>query len=125
MKKAKSYYQDFLNRASDKNRYGAAIEDVTRKCKVEGKRRGSKRNACISGRLQNIDLYLDTMKQMAEMEKLQKEQEKQAAALEAQEKAQAEKAAAEQKAADQKAADKPADAKPADDKGKPDAKKGK
>lgn len=94
MKKARSYYQDFLNRAGADKRYAAAVEDVTRKCKVE-KKRGSGRNACIAGRLQNIELYLDTMKQMAEMEKLQKEQEKQAAALEAQEKAQAEKAAKE------------------------------
>ncbi|HEX7478008.1 MAG TPA: hypothetical protein VF331_09400 [Polyangiales bacterium] len=99
MKKARTYYQDFLAKAGSDKRYAVAVEDVTRKCKVEGgKKRGSSRSKCIAGRLQNIDLYLDTMKQMAEMEKLQKEQEKQAAALEAQEKKDAEKAAAEAKA---------------------------
>ncbi len=108
MKKARGFYQDFLTRAGSDKRYSAAIDDVTRKCKVEGKKRGSGRSACISGRLQNIDLYLDTMKQMAEMEKMQKEQEKQAAALEAQEAK--EKAAADKAAA---AAPKPDDKKPA------------
>jgi tetratricopeptide (TPR) repeat protein len=87
MKKAESYYKDFLARAGNDKRYAAAVEDINRRCKQEGKRKQGK-NACVAGRLQNIQLYLDTMKQMAEMEKLQKEQEKQAAAMEAQEKAQ-------------------------------------
>jgi tetratricopeptide (TPR) repeat protein len=87
MKRAKSYYEDFLQRAGGDKRYSGTIEEIQRKCKVEGKRKQGK-NACVSGRLQNIQLYLDTMKQMGEMEKLQKEQEKQAAELEAQEKAQ-------------------------------------
>jgi tetratricopeptide (TPR) repeat protein len=101
MKKARGYYQDFLSRAGSDKRYAVAIEDVTRKCEVK-KKRGSAKNACISGRLQNIELYLNTMKQMAEMEKLQKEQERQMADLEAQEKAQ-------QKAAEDAAAAEPKD----------------
>jgi Tfp pilus assembly protein PilF len=91
MKKAKGYYEEFLSRASGDKRYAPTVEEIQRKCKIEGKRKQGK-NACVSGRLQNIQLYLDTMKQMQEMEKLQKEQEKQAAALDAQEKQ--EKAAA-------------------------------
>lgn len=87
MRKAKSYYEEFLSRAGGDKRFAAAIEDIQRKCKQEGKRKQGK-NACVAGRLQNIQLYLDTMKQMQEMEKLQKQQEAQAAALEAQEKAQ-------------------------------------
>jgi tetratricopeptide (TPR) repeat protein len=87
MKKARGYYQEFLSRAGSDKRYASTVEEIQRKCKQEGKRRQGK-NACIAGRIQNIQLYLDTMKQMQEMEKLQKEQEKQAAELEAQEKAQ-------------------------------------
>ena len=87
MKKAEGYYREFLSRAGSDKKYAAAIEEINRKCKYEGKRKSGK-NACVAGRLQNIQLYLDTMKQMAEMEKLQKQQEKQAADLEAQEKAQ-------------------------------------
>jgi tetratricopeptide (TPR) repeat protein len=106
MKKAKGYYEEFLSRAGGDKRFSATIEDIQRKCKIEGKRKQGK-NACVAGRLQNIQIYIDTMKQMGEMEKLQKEQEKQAAELEAQEKAQ-------QKPAEPPAADKPAD-KPAGD----------
>ena len=87
MKKARSYYEQFVSRAGSDKRFAAAVEEIQRKCKQEGKRRQGK-NACVAGRLQNIDLYLNTMKQMAEMEKLQKEQERQAAEMEAQEKAQ-------------------------------------
>jgi len=87
MRKAKTYYEEFLSRAGGDKRFAAAIEDIQRKCKQEGKRKQGK-NACVAGRLQNIQLYLDTMKQMQEMEKLQKQQEAQAAELEAQEKAQ-------------------------------------
>jgi len=87
MKKAEGYYREFLSRAGGDKKFAAAIEDINRRCKQEGKRKSGK-NACVAGRLQNIQLYLDTMKQMAEMEKLQKEQERQAAELEAKEKAQ-------------------------------------
>lgn len=87
MKKARGYYQEFLSRAGSDKRYAPTVEEIQRKCKQEGKRRQGK-NACIAGRIQNIQLYLDTMKQMQEMEKLQKEQEKQMQEMEAQEKAQ-------------------------------------
>jgi tetratricopeptide (TPR) repeat protein len=92
MKKAREYYEQFLQRVGGDKRFATTVEEIQRKCKVEGKRKQGK-NACVAGRLQNIQLYLDTMKQMAEMEKLQKEQERQAAELEAQEKAQQQKAA--------------------------------
>jgi tetratricopeptide (TPR) repeat protein len=89
MKKARGYYQEFLSRAGSDKRFAPTVEEIQRKCKQEtGKRRSQGKNACIAGRIQNIQLYLDTMKQMQEMEKLQKQQEKQAADLEAQEKAQ-------------------------------------
>ena len=94
MKRARGYYEEFLQRAGGDRRYSATIEEIQRKCKQEGKRKQGK-NACVAGRMQNIQIYLDTMKQMAEMEKLQKEQERQAAELEAAEK----KKAAEQPAA--------------------------
>jgi tetratricopeptide (TPR) repeat protein len=87
MKKAKGYYEEFLSRTGGDKRFAATIEEIQRKCKVEGKRKQGK-NACVAGRLQNIQIYIDTMKQMGEMEKMQKEQERQAAELEAQEKAQ-------------------------------------
>jgi tetratricopeptide (TPR) repeat protein len=100
MLKAKSYYEQFLSKAGGDKRYAEKVDDIRRTCKQEGgKRKRVGKNQCVAGRLQNIQLYLDTMKQMAEMEKLQKEQEKQAADLEAQEKAQ-QKAAGEQKPAD-------------------------
>ena len=88
MLKAKSYYEQFLSKAGGDKRYSDKVDDIKRTCKQEGKRKRQGKNACVAGRLQNIQLYIDTMKQMAEMEKLQKEQEKQAAELEAQEKAQ-------------------------------------
>lgn len=94
MKKAKGYYEEFLAKAGGDKRYAEKIDDIKRTCKQEGgKRKNRGKNACVAGRLQNIQLYLDTMKQMAEMEKMQKEQEKQMQELEAQEKAQQQKAA--------------------------------
>lgn len=95
MLKAKGFYEQFLSKAGGDKRYADKIDDIKRTCKQEGGKRKLKKNACVAGRLQNIQLYLDTMKQMAEMEKLQKEQEKQAAELEAQEKAQQKAAPAE------------------------------
>jgi tetratricopeptide (TPR) repeat protein len=96
MQKARGYYQEFLSRAGSDKRYAPTVEEIQRKCKQEGgKHRAQGKNACIAGRIQNIQLYLDTMKQMKEMEKLQKEQEKQAADLEASEKAQQQAAPAE------------------------------
>ena len=106
MQKARGYYQEFLSRAGSEKRFAPTVEEIQRKCKQEGKRRAQGKNACIAGRIQNIQLYLDTMKQMKEMEKLQKEQEKQVADMEAQEKAQ------------QQAAPPPAEAAPEDKKGK-------
>ena len=88
MKKARGYYQEFLSKAGSDKRFAPQVEEIQRKCEQKGKRRAQGKNACIAGRIQNIQLYLDTMKQMAEMEKLQKEQERQAAELEAQEKQQ-------------------------------------
>jgi tetratricopeptide (TPR) repeat protein len=93
MKKARGYYEDFLSRAGGDKRYSTNIEEIQRKCKQEGKRKQGK-NFCVAGRMQNIQIYLDTMKQMAEMEKLQKEQERQAAEMEAAEKKAAESAPA-------------------------------
>ncbi|HKP59239.1 MAG TPA: tetratricopeptide repeat protein [Polyangiales bacterium] len=88
MKKARGYYQEFLSKAGSDKKFAPQVEEIQRKCKQEGKRKNQGKNACIAGRIQNIQLYLDTMKQMAEMEKLQKEQEKQMKAMEEQEKQQ-------------------------------------
>jgi tetratricopeptide (TPR) repeat protein len=93
MKKAEGYYREFLSRAGGDKRYANVVEEIQRKCKIEGKRKQGK-NACVAGRLQNISVYIDTMKQMQEMEKMQKEQEKQAAEAEAAEKKAADPGAA-------------------------------
>jgi hypothetical protein len=87
MKKARSFYEQFLARAGGEERYKPAVEDVKRRCKlVKGQRRPN--DKCISGRFQNIEEYLMALKDMAEMERLQKEAEKQQAELEAEEKKQ-------------------------------------
>ncbi|MDD9971567.1 MAG: tetratricopeptide repeat protein [Myxococcales bacterium] len=99
MAKAERYYKQFLNKAGSEPRYKVAVDDVTRRCK-ETKRRRGRRSKCIAGRLQNIENYRRALKEMEEMEKLQKEAERQAAELEAQEKAEAEAA---RKAAEEEA----------------------
>jgi len=75
MKLAKHYYEEFLARAGSDKRYAATVDEIQRRCKAEGKRK----HGCVAGRLQNIQVYLDTMQQMQEMQKLQQEQEKAAA----------------------------------------------
>jgi tetratricopeptide (TPR) repeat protein len=85
-KKARAFYEQFLARAGAEDRYKIAAEEIKRRCKtVKGQRRTG--DKCISGRFQNIEDYLQAMKDMEEMDRLQKESEKQAAELEAQEKA--------------------------------------
>jgi tetratricopeptide (TPR) repeat protein len=94
MKKARSYYEQFLSRAGTDARYAGAVEEVKRRCKtVKGQRRPN--DKCISGRFQNIEDYLQALKDMDEMERLNKEAAKQQAELEAEQKAEEAKAAAE------------------------------
>ena len=82
MKKARGFYEQFLSRAGSEGRYAGAVDDIKRRCKtVKGERR--KNDKCISGRFQNIEDYLQALKDMEEMEKLQKESEKQQAQKEA------------------------------------------
>lgn len=86
MKQARSYYDQFLSRAATNERYAGPIDEVKRRCKtVKGQRK--KYDKCISGRFQNIEDYLQALKDMEEMEKLQKESERQQAQMEAEEKA--------------------------------------
>jgi tetratricopeptide (TPR) repeat protein len=85
MKKARAFYEQFLQRAGSEERYKAKVDDVKRRCAVvKGKRRPT--DKCIAGRFQNIEDYLQALKDMEEMEKLQKEGERQQAELEAQQK---------------------------------------
>jgi tetratricopeptide (TPR) repeat protein len=115
MKQARSYYDQFLSRAGGGEQYAKTVDDVKRRCKtVKGQRK--KYDKCISGRFQNIEDYLQALKDMEEMEKLQKESERQQAQMEAEEKAMKAKEAKE--AAQQPAA--PPAAPPAE--AKPDAK---
>jgi len=113
MKKARAFYEQFLQRAGSDDRYKGKVDDVKRRCAVvKGKRRPT--DKCIAGRFQNIEDYLQALKDMEEMEKLQKESERQQAELEAQQKK--EEAQMKKQAA---AAPPPADAPKADDKKKP------
>jgi tetratricopeptide (TPR) repeat protein len=96
VKKARAFYEQFLQRAGGEERYKNAVDDVKRRCKtVKGQRRPN--DKCISGRFQNIEDYLVALKEMDEMEKLQKDAEKQQAELEAEEKKQQAALEAEQK----------------------------
>jgi tetratricopeptide (TPR) repeat protein len=126
MKQARSYYDQFLSRAQTNERYAHPIDEVKRRCKtVKGKRKTY--DKCISGRFQNIEDYLMALKDMEEMEKLQKESERQQAQMEAEEKKMQEQAAAEAAASEKKKAEedkkaaesKPAEAKPAEKPAKP------
>jgi tetratricopeptide (TPR) repeat protein len=85
MKTARSYYEQFMTRAGSDPRYAAAVEEIKRRCKYDGKgKKGRGSVKCIAGRLQNIEDYLQAMKDMAEIERLQKQAEKQQKEVEAQ-----------------------------------------
>jgi tetratricopeptide (TPR) repeat protein len=89
VKKARAFYEQFLGRAGGQERYRHIVDDIKRRCKVvKGQRRAA--DKCIAGRFQNIEDYLRALKDMEEMERLQKESERQQAELEAQEKTAAE-----------------------------------
>jgi tetratricopeptide (TPR) repeat protein len=89
VKKARAFYEQFLGRVGGQERYRHVVDDIKRRCKVvKGQRRPA--DKCIAGRFQNIEDYLSALKDMEEMERLQKESERQQAELEAQEKKAAE-----------------------------------
>jgi tetratricopeptide (TPR) repeat protein len=79
MKLAKHYYEEFLKRAGSDKRYAATVDEIQRRCKAEGKRKQDNKHGCVAGRLQNIQVYLETMQQMQELQRLQQEQDKAAA----------------------------------------------
>jgi tetratricopeptide (TPR) repeat protein len=93
MKKARGYYEQFMSKAGSDKRFTVAIEDIKRRCKYgkSGKPRGS--NQCLAGRMQNIELVLGALKDMEEMERLQKESEAQMKAMEAEQAAEGAKPA--------------------------------
>ena len=123
MKQARSYYEQFLGRAGGDERYAEKVDDIKRRCKtVKGKRR--KYDKCISGRFQNIEDYLQALKDMKELEKLQKESERQQAEMEAQQKADEARQAQEAQQQQQQQPAKPAEGAAAPDEGAPAGDKG-
>lgn len=130
MKKARSYYEQFLTRAGGDKRYEAAVDDIKRRCKYDKKGKRRKSSKCLAGRFQNIEMYLDAMKEMAEMEKLQADAAKQQAELEkmeAQQRAEDERRQAEEakKAAEEAKKKEAEEAKKAAEEKKPAADEGK
>jgi tetratricopeptide (TPR) repeat protein len=98
VKKARGFYEQFLSRAGSDDRFRVAVDDIKRRCKtVKGQRRPN--DKCISGRFQNIEDYLQALKDMEEMEKLQKESERQQAEMLKEEKAEQARQAAQPKPA--------------------------
>lgn len=62
--KAKDYFQEFLSRANNA-RFSRAVEDVRRRCQDESasKRRRRPTKACRPGRLQNIEIALQGLRE--------------------------------------------------------------
>jgi tetratricopeptide (TPR) repeat protein len=128
MKRAKSYYDQFLSRAGGNKMYKKASDEITNKCKLDKKGNRPRGSKCVSGRFQNIDLYLAAMKEMESIKKLQAEAEamerEQAAQMKQQEALEQEAAKKEAEAKKEADAKKPPaeEAKPPADKGKAPAK---
>jgi len=81
MDQAERYFRDFLEKAKGEPRFVEAIQDVTRKCEPKRRRRRGKTAKCIAGRLQNIANYRQALREMQEIEALQRESEAAEAAM--------------------------------------------
>jgi tetratricopeptide (TPR) repeat protein len=73
MEKAKKFYKDFLDRAGKKPKYTEEVQGLTRRCKIDQgdkKRRriGVKRD-CRPGRLQNMDMAIEALREMEAMQR--------------------------------------------------------
>jgi len=108
LNRARGYYEQFLERAraaSNSGDFEDAIDNVVRECEqTNGRRR--RRTRCMSGRLQNIQMTIEALAEVAELQAMAAEAEAQAAA--AQEQMEAE-AAAQQAAAAEAEASAPTD----------------
>jgi tetratricopeptide (TPR) repeat protein len=94
MKTAKSYFDQYISRAGADKAHAATVEEIQRRCKLTKTGQRPRGSTCVSGRFQNIDLYLVAMKEMDAIEKLRKEAE----AMEKQQMEQAPPAAAQESA---------------------------
>ncbi len=60
LKKAKSYFTEFLKRAGKQTEFRASVQDVNNRCaQKSGKNRGAPK--CRPGRMQNIDISVEAM----------------------------------------------------------------
>ncbi len=75
MRTAKGYFDQFVSRAGEAKEYAVAVEEIQRRCKLTKTGQRLRGSTCMSGRFQNIELYLAAMKEMDAVQKLQKEAE--------------------------------------------------
>ncbi len=60
LKKARSYFSEFLNRAGKRSEFRSSVQDVNNRCAPKsGKGRGAPK--CRPGRMQNIDISVEAM----------------------------------------------------------------
>ncbi|MGB5350609.1 MAG: tetratricopeptide repeat protein [Polyangiales bacterium] len=60
LKKARSYFSEFLNRAGKRSEFRSSVQDVSNQCAPKsGKSRGGPK--CRPGRMQNIDISVEAM----------------------------------------------------------------
>lgn len=75
MRTAKSYFDQFISRAGSDKAFAGSVEEIQRRCKLTKTGQRPRGSTCVSGRFQNIELYLAAMKEMDAIEKLRKEAE--------------------------------------------------
>lgn len=73
LERAKSFYQQFLQRAGNNQRYRETAENVTRRCRQQQQGRRARRRStdCRPGRMQNLETALDAMRAAAQMQQRQ------------------------------------------------------
>ncbi len=82
LQEADRWYDTFVQKAGNKKDYADKVADVTRRCKVDKKKRRNTTGDCQMGRKQVIEEFISAMREamelqreMEEMERLQREQQ--------------------------------------------------
>jgi tetratricopeptide (TPR) repeat protein len=78
LQEADRWYDTFVQKAGNKRAYAEKVEDVTRRCKLDKKKRRGRANDCQMGRKQVIQEFIAAMREAQEMQREMEEMERQA-----------------------------------------------
>jgi tetratricopeptide (TPR) repeat protein len=79
LRRAKTFYEQFLAKAGRGERYASTVEEVTRRCRQQqqGRRQRRRSTDCRNGRIQNIETAIEALSAAAEVQRQMEQQQRQ------------------------------------------------